>query len=54
MRARAEHGADIVGIISLEQHEHGKSRYEGPIEKLAASRDIPLVETKWMKCELNF
>jgi methionyl-tRNA formyltransferase len=48
LKALAEAGADIVGVISLRQDEHETERCEGPIAQLAAELGAPLHETKWM------
>jgi methionyl-tRNA formyltransferase len=49
LRELLDVGADIVGVVSLEQHAHETERYEEAIRALAASRSIPLFETKAMK-----
>jgi methionyl-tRNA formyltransferase len=48
LKALAEAGADIVGVISLRQDEHETERCEGPFAQLAAELGAPLHETKWM------
>lgn len=42
-------GHNVVGVISLRQHEQEVERYEGPIRELCAGAGVPLYETKWMK-----
>lgn len=49
LRALVDGGADVVGIVSLQQDEHEVERYEEPIRALAEEFDIPHYETKWMK-----
>ncbi|MBI3881571.1 MAG: methionyl-tRNA formyltransferase [Verrucomicrobia bacterium] len=49
LKALLESGADVAGIVSLEQDAHEVERYEEPIRALAAARGIPLHQTKWMK-----
>ena len=49
LKALVDIGAEVVGIISLRQHDHEIERYEEPIRTLAEKFQIPHYETKWMK-----
>lgn len=44
-----EAGANVTGIFSLRQDDHETDRFEEPIKALAAERNIPCYETKWLK-----
>jgi methionyl-tRNA formyltransferase len=49
LKALIDAGAEIAGVISLQQDEHEVQRYEVPIQELAQSRGIPHYLTQWMK-----
>lgn len=49
VKSLVEMGNHVVGIISLQQHEHEIERYEETIESFAKEHNIPHFETKWMK-----
>jgi len=49
LRALVDRGADVVGVVSLQQDEHEVERYEEPIRALAEEYDITHYETRWMK-----
>lgn len=49
LKALVDVGADVVGIISLRQHEHEFERYEAPIRNLAQRSGIRNYETTWIK-----
>jgi methionyl-tRNA formyltransferase len=49
LRTLIDAGAEVCGVISLEQHEHETERFEEPIRELAERHKIPHVLTKWMK-----
>ena len=44
-----QHGADIIGVISLQQDKHEVERYEKKISEFTGRLNIPLYETKWLK-----
>ena len=49
LEALAASGAELCGVISLEQHAHETERFEEPIERLAAARGVPHHRTPFMK-----
>jgi methionyl-tRNA formyltransferase len=49
LKALIESGAEVVGLLSLQQDEHEMERFEAPIKALAERNAIPYYETKWMK-----
>src|SRR4051794_20542880 len=49
LSALLEAGANITGILSLRQDDHETDRFEEPIRRLAAERNIPCYESKWLK-----
>ncbi len=49
LRALVESGAQVSGIVSLQQDEHEVERYEQPIQTLAMSHGIPHYQTKTLK-----
>lgn len=49
LAAIIEAGHTVCGVISLSQDPHELDRYEEPIRRLAATYNIPLFETRWMK-----
>lgn len=49
LKGLVEHGAEVVGIISLEQDAHEANRYEAQIASFAQQHSIALYQTKWMK-----
>jgi methionyl-tRNA formyltransferase len=49
LKGLLDFGAEIVGVISLEQDAHEVERYEDAIRRLAQSHRTPVIETKWMK-----
>jgi methionyl-tRNA formyltransferase len=49
LKALLAAGGNIVGIISLRQHEHEIERYEAPIKTLAGEHGVPIYETQGMK-----
>lgn len=42
-------GAEVTGVISLEQDEHETDRYEARIQTICRDYDVPVYQTRWMK-----
>jgi methionyl-tRNA formyltransferase len=49
LEALLKTGAEVTGVISLEQDAHETDRYETQIQKICQDYDVPVYQTRWMR-----